>query len=277
MIGFVKRGADEIVHRAVDDHEGLFAAILHIDHFRHQNPGIADNQASGFGDDLAVEALQFILDDMCIGIRQRRRVVVVAVGNAETAADVDMADRVSVGAQRLDQFAQQPEGILERLQFGDLAADMHVDAGDFDTGQSGGMGIDRAGAFIGNAELVFFLAGGNLGVGARVHVRIDAEGDMRPLAHFHGAQVKDFQLRLGFDVEAVDAGFQRVIHFRHGLADAGKHDAACRHAGCKRPAQFAARHDIDARAELCQRLQHRLVGIGLHGVTDHGVHIGKSA
>ncbi|MNY31164.1 hypothetical protein D3C86_1653130 [compost metagenome] len=106
VIGFVKRGADEIVHRAVDDHEGLFAAILHIDYFRHQNAGIADNQASRFGDDLAVEALQFILDDMCIGIRQRRRVVVVAVGNAETAADVDMTDRVSVGAQRLDQFAQ---------------------------------------------------------------------------------------------------------------------------------------------------------------------------
>lgn len=139
------------------------------------------------------------------------------------------------------------------------------------------MGIDCTRPLIGNAEFVFFLAGGNLGMGARIHVRIDAEGDMGPFAGLDGAQIEDFQLRLGFDVEAIDAGFQRVIHFRHGLADAGKHDAACRHAGCKRAAQFATGDDVDARAELRQRLQHRLIGIGLHSVTDHGVHIGKSA
>lgn len=114
-------------------------------------------------------------------------------------------------------------------------------------------------------------------MGARIHIRIDAEGDMRPLAGLDGAQIEDFQFRFGFDVEAIDAGFQRVIHFRHGLADTGEHDAACGHAGSQCTAQFAAGDHVDAGTEFRQRLQHRLVGIGLHGVTDHGVHIRESA
>ncbi len=82
----------------------------------------------------------------------------------------------------VDQFAQQLEGIVEGLQLGDLAADMHVDAGDFDTGQLGGMRIDGASAFPGNAELVFLLAGRDLRMRLRIDVRIDAEGDRCLLA-----------------------------------------------------------------------------------------------
>ena len=48
-------------------------------------------------------------------------------------------------------------------------------------------------------------------------------------------------------------------------------------AGCECAAQFAAGDDVDAGAELCKRFQHRLIGIGLHGVTNHRVHIRESA
>ncbi len=43
-----------------------------------------------------------------------------------------MLDRVAIGAQQIHQFAQEAEGMVEGLQLGDLATDMHVDAGDLD-------------------------------------------------------------------------------------------------------------------------------------------------
>ena len=88
------------------------------------------------------------------------------------------------------------EGILERLQLGDLAADVHVDAGHGDCWQFGGAGVDGASALEGNTELIFFLAGRDLGVGARIDVRIDPEGDRRLLAGAGGALVENLELGL---------------------------------------------------------------------------------
>ena len=52
---------------------------------------------------------------------------------------------------------EQREGVVERLQLGDLAADMHVDAGDRHAGELGRAGIDLARAADRNAELVLGL------------------------------------------------------------------------------------------------------------------------
>ena len=41
-----------------------------------------------------------------------------------------MLDVVAVGAQRAHEIGEQREGVVERLQIGDLAADVHVDARD---------------------------------------------------------------------------------------------------------------------------------------------------
>ena len=54
---------------------------------------------------------------------------------------------------------------------------MHVDAGNLDARQFGGVGINLARAADWNAEFVLGLAGGDLGVAASGNVRIDAEGD----------------------------------------------------------------------------------------------------
>ena len=48
-----------------------------------------------------------------------------------------------------------------------------------------------------------------------------------------------------------------------------------RNAGRQRPLQFAAGDHVGAGAELCQRAQHRLVGIRLHGVADQRLLAGK--
>ena len=44
------------------------------------------------------------------------------------------------------EFGQQREGGFQRLEIGDLAADMHVDAGDLEARQLGRAGVDGAGA-----------------------------------------------------------------------------------------------------------------------------------
>ena len=150
-----------------------------------------------------------------------------------------MPYRVAVFPQRRHQFRKQPEGVVIGLEIGDLAADMHVDADDLDAGQFGRPLVDGAGALPGNAELVFLLAGRDLGVGARIDVRIDAEGDGRAPAGGDGAPAQQFQFRFRFDVEAVDAGGKRRIHFLRRLADAGEHDLFG--AGCRRRARGAIR------------------------------------
>ena len=109
----------------------LRLAALHEQHARHQDAGIADDQPARLEDQPAVEIARRALDDIRIGVRMRRRLVVVAIRNAEPAAEIDVADGVAVGAQRAHELGQQREGIAERIEIGDLAADMHVDAGDF--------------------------------------------------------------------------------------------------------------------------------------------------
>ena len=143
---------------------------------------------------------------------------------------------------------------------------MHVDAGDLDARQFCRAGIDRARARERNAELVLGLAGRDLGVGAGIDVGIDPHRDPRGPPGLDGEPRQQFQLGLGFDVDAENVGGQRRAQLGFGLADAGEQDLFRRNAGGQRALQFAARNHVGAGAELRQRAQHRLVGVGLHGV-----------
>ncbi len=235
-------------------------------HFRDQYAGIAGDQASGFHDHLEAKRRDVLAHDVAKFVRQRRRAVVDVIGNAEAAADIDVLDRNAIRSQRRHQVDQHGDGVVIGLQIGDLAADMHVDADDPDARQAGGALVDGAGALPGNAELVLGLARGDLLVRLGVDIRVDAQRDRRGLAQRRSARRQNFELRLGLDVEAVDAGGEREIHLARRLADAGEDDLLGRNAGGKRAAQFAFRDDVGAGAELCQGAQHRLVGIRLHGI-----------
>ena len=92
-----------------------------------------------------------------------------------------------------------------------------------------------------------------------------------------GDRGQQFQLGLGFDVDAEDAFVDRKRHFARSLADAGEHDLFSRHAGEPRAHELAFRHHVGAGAELGQRRDHRLIGICLHGVADERVHVGEGA
>ncbi len=180
---------------------------------------------------------------------------------------------VAVGAQRAHEIGEQREGVVERLQIGDLAADVHVDAGDAQALQLAGVRIDLARAADRNAELVLRLAGRDLGVGPGIDVRIDAHRDARG-APFRGRDAREqFQLGLGLHVDAQNAGVDRRGEFVCGLADAGEHDLLRRHTRRERALQFTARDHVGAGAKTRERRDHRLVGVRLHGVADERGHI----
>ncbi len=94
------------------------------------------------------------------------------------------------------EFGHQLEGLLEGLDVGDLAADMHVDAGHIEAGQGRGAGIDLRGAGEGNAEFIVGLAGGDLGMGLGIDIGIDADGNGGALAGALGHLREQFQFRL---------------------------------------------------------------------------------
>ena len=186
-----------------------------------------------------------------------------------------MLDPVPVGRERVDEIGEDREGPVERRQVGQLRADMHVDAGDGDSRQRRGVAIDGAGPLDRYAELVLGLAGGDLGMGQRVDVRVDAQRDMcgSPLRRGDPRQHRQFGLRL--DVEAEDVLVERQRQLGLGLADAGKRDPLARHAGGAGAAQLALRHDVHAGALARQRGQDGLVGIGFDRVADERVEAGE--
>ena len=58
VVAFVKGGADEIVHRRIDDLEGLRGAALFVEHLGEENARIAHHESAGLEDDAKSERLE---------------------------------------------------------------------------------------------------------------------------------------------------------------------------------------------------------------------------
>ena len=203
-------------------------------------------------------------------------IVVLGIGNAEAAAEIDMGDVVAVGAQLTHEIGENGESAVERREIGDLRADMHVDAGDLDPRKACRPRIDLAGDRDRDAELVFGLAGRDFGVGLGVDVRIDADGDRCGLAPRKSDLRNALQLRLGFDVEAENAVVERQGDFPLGLADAGEGDALA----AERSAARARRNSPSDTTSMPaprprEQGQHGLIRIGFHRIADERVEIAQ--
>ena len=142
-------------------------------------------------------------------------------------------------------------------------------------GSFGGAGIDLAGARDRHAELVLGFAGGDLGVRAGIDVGIDAHRDARGPARLDREPRQQFELRLGLDVDAEDVGASAARSSASVLPTPENRILFGGNAGRQRALQLAAGHHVGAGAELCQRAQHRLVGIRLHGVADQRLLAGE--
>ena len=175
------------------------------------------------------------------------------------------------------EIGEQREGVAERVELDDLAADMHVDADDAHAVELGGAGIDLARAADRNAELVLRLAGRDLGVGLWVDVGIDADRDVGGAALAGRDRRQKFELRFRLDIDAENAVVDGERELARGLADAGEHDLLRRDPGGARAQQFAFGDHVGAGAEPGERRDHRLVGVGLERIADERVDIGKGA
>ena len=147
------------------------------------------------------------------------------VVDAEAAAEVDVGDGMSVGAEVLDEGGDAVEGFGEGVDFLDLGADVNADAGREKGRERGGVAVEVAGERDVDAELVLAEAGGDVGVGFGEDVGVDAEGEARLFAKGGGASGEEVELLRGFDVEEEDVGLEGGVDLPGLLADTGEDDA----------------------------------------------------
>ena len=185
MPGLVHGRAHQVVHRGVDDCEVPVAVALeHLD-AGQQQAGVADHGPSEFEEHLgALRRRQAALDDPGIDAledrgehRAARRRRLVAVGDAQAAAQIEMPDDDALGGKLVGQVEDAVECREEGLDFGDLRADMAVDAFDAQVGQLPGLPIGRQRAVVGDAELVVAQAGRDIGVRAGIDIGVDPQRD----------------------------------------------------------------------------------------------------
>ena len=154
----------------------------------------------------------------------------------------------------------------DRRQFGDLRADVAVDAHDLQVGRARGPLIRAPRVGIGDAELVVLnpvemygcVCGSTSGL-TRTDTRCAATA-----RHRHGLDQFEFRFRL--DVEAANAGRQRGVDLAACLADAREDDALRIGADGQRAGQFAAADDVEPAAFAGKQVEDGQVGIGLHRV-----------
>ena len=269
MGGVIEGGPQQVVHGGVDDGETARRPFLHVEDARHQDAGVAGDDAARLEDDAAADVAQEGAHQGAVLGRGRHRFV--AIGDAQAAAEIETLYGVAVGAQARHQVAHPDVGVAEGFEVGYLGADMDGEPDDVDAVHGGGAAMDFAGAGPRHAELVFALAGGDLGVGAGVDIGVDADGDRRRDAPGPRHLVEGLEFGLRFDVDLQHAGGQRPGHLVPRLADAGEDDFAGRHAGGQGALELAARNHVGAGAEARQGAEDGDIGIGLHREAYQGV------
>lgn len=236
-------------------------------HPRQQQAGVADQRAAGLEQHGAV-AEAALLDAVQQRAREGRDVRrrLVGIGDAQAAAHVDVRQADAFGVQPRHHVEHLVDRVQVRRDLGDLRADVAVDADHAQVRHGRGRAVGRQNFLECDAELVALQPGGDVRVGLGIHVRVDAQRNRRGLAQRSGHLVQAVQFGDRFDVEAGDARFERQTHLVGGLAHAREHHVGGLAPGGQHAPQFPARDDVEAGTQLREDLQHRQVGVGLHGV-----------
>src|SRR5690606_3215533 len=143
----------EIVHRRIDDDEGLARAGLAIEHAREQHARLTHDRPAGFERELQAAALEILSKPRGVVCDRGSRVGGL-IGNAETAAEIELRDLQAVFAQAFDQREYEFEGIEERLGIEDLRTDVATHAFKTQRGELVGASIDSLRGSDVDAELV---------------------------------------------------------------------------------------------------------------------------
>ena len=164
------------------------------------------------------------------------------------------------------------DGLFEGRGFGDLGADVHLDAAQAEVFEAGGAGVDGGDLFKGDAEFIFVGAGGDFGVGVGGDVGVDAQGDGRNFLQAGGDAVDALQFRFALAVEGVNVLPQGEFNFLFRLAHAGEDAAARVAAGGDDALQVAGADDVEAAAGIGEHAEHGEVRVGFDGVANQVVH-----
>ena len=173
-----------------------------------------------------------------------------------------MPDDNALGGKLVGQVEDAVECREEGLDFGDLRADMAVDAFNAQGGQLPGLPIGRQRAVVGDAELVVAQAGRDIGMSAGIDIGVDPQRDRGRKAEGPGDRIELHQLALGLDIEAAHAGGQGLAHLLAAFANSGEDDLRGIATGGQHPRQFAPRDDVETGTVACEQVKDRQIAVG---------------
>ena len=110
--------------------------------------------------------------------------------------------------------------------------------------------------------------GRDIGMGLRVDIGIDTQGDGGLDLHICRDAVDLSQFIFGFHVEHQDLAFQGKPDLFSSLANPGINDLLCGNARLQRPEELSARHNISAGAMFRKETYEGGIGIGLKSEAD---------
>jgi hypothetical protein len=129
VIGLIERGADEVVHRGVGNHKGLFAVALDVQHTRERAAGLRDQEAPRLQQQAALEASEGafygggVLAHLGGGVEAARVVI-----NAQASAGIDGLEVDALALELAQQLAHPLHRRAKRRCRANLRADVEADA-----------------------------------------------------------------------------------------------------------------------------------------------------
>ena len=264
MPGIIHGGAQQVIHGCIQHHKAPRRTLLLQDNARQQHPRRPGNPAPRFQHDRQAQRTEFRLDRP--SQRRRRGRDFIAIGNAKPSAAIHTLNRQALRANGPHQFSEARIGsAISAHAHRDLTADMRCNPDRANGGQRGHARVKRQCIIIGDAKFVFAKTRGDLGVGLRIHIRIDANANRRGAPHAGGDGGNHIDFLNAFGIDLHDAFSERQADFAFGFANAGKDNRAGGNAGKQRAAQFAFTHHISAKPFAAKQRQHRKIVIGLGG------------
>ena len=190
----------------------------------------------------------------------------LVVGDSQAASQVQVANADALRGEAHDEVLQPFQGVHEGADPGQLAPDVARDAAHVQVGVPCRSNVLLEGPVHGNAELILLHAGGDVGVGLGIDIRVDpnGQGGTGACGARHLVEARNLLGRFGRKEQ--DAGAKGVVHLLPGLAHARVDDLSGVHAGGQGAKELPAAHDVHAGALIGEKPQNRHAGVGLHGV-----------
>ena len=244
--------------------------LLHVEDARDQRAGLGNEKAAGLKEQAAVEAGERagygggVVADARGGVGGAAVVL-----DAEAAAGVDGADVDAVAAELADELVHTIQRSAEGLGGADLRADVDADAVRDEPSVFRGAAVERGGAADVDAELVLAQAGGDVGMGFREHIGVDAKSEASLVLELCGARGEQIELGFALHVEFENSGLEGVVDLGLSFAHAGEDDTINRFGrGGEDAVELATGDNVKAGAVRGQQLENRQRGVGLYGVAD---------